>query len=93
MVGETTNLAFEDCPYLVLSAPEGAVRLRRAYEGQLQNGADVDFLLPDALRDRVEWIKLAGVGAAIIGRSGEGWFEPFLALRALRRKAESLGVT
>lgn len=59
----------------------------------MQNGASVDFLLPEQLRARFDWFKTDGIGAATLGRESEGWFEPLPALLALRRKAESLGVT
>lgn len=91
--GEDIDIAFEDCPYLLLSASEGVSRMRKAHEHQLQNGANVDFLLPSDLRGRINWLKTDGIGAATLGRNYEGWFEPMPALRALRRKAESFGVT
>ncbi|ALG12176.1 FAD-dependent oxidoreductase [Kibdelosporangium phytohabitans] len=37
---EEVDIAFEDCPYLTLCAPDGVARLRGAYERQLRNGAD-----------------------------------------------------
>jgi FAD-dependent oxidoreductase domain-containing protein 1 len=91
--GEEIDISFEDCPYLVLSAPEGVSRMRKAHGHQLQNGANVDFLLPNDLREHIDWLKTDGIGAATLGRNYEGWFEPMPALRSLRRKAESLGVT
>jgi len=90
--GEIVDLRLEACPYLVLSAPEGVPRMRTAHQQQLANGADVDLLLLPRDSERVQWLKTQGLGAATLGRSGEGWLEPMLALQALRRKSESLGV-
>ena len=89
---ESTDVKFEECPYLVLSAPEGLSRMRSAHQRQLENGAEVDLLLSAQDFERVKWLKTDGLGAATLGRTGEGWLEPLPALQALRRKAESLGV-
>lgn len=91
--GEEIDISFEDCPYLVLSGPEGVSRMQAAHEQQLANRADVDFLFSGDLDARVDWLKTEGIGAATLGRSGEGWFDPMSGLLALRRKAEALGVT
>ncbi len=90
--GEVVDLRFEDCPYLVLAAPEGRARMQAAHERQRDSGADVDLLLSAQDFERVKWLKPDGIGAATLGRSGEGWLEPLPALQALRRRSESLGV-
>lgn len=90
--GEAVDLRFVDCPYLVLAAPDGVERLASAHERQLAAGARVQFLKTDQLARKVPWIKPEGIGAACLGLEGEGWFDSMLALRALRRKAEALGV-
>lgn len=91
--GELVDLQFEDCPYLILSAPEGMSRMQAAHERQLGNGADVDLLISPQDFKRVPWLRTEGIGVATLGQSGEGWLEPRLALDALRRKSESMGVT
>ncbi|MEZ2299364.1 NAD(P)/FAD-dependent oxidoreductase [Variovorax sp. RCC_210] len=89
---EFTDVKFEHCPYLVLSAPEGLSRMRLAHQRQLDNGGEIDLLVSAQEFERVKWLKTDGLGAATLGRTGEGWLEPLPALQALRRKAESLGV-
>jgi FAD-dependent oxidoreductase domain-containing protein 1 len=91
--GEPADIAFECCPYLVLSGPDGVERMREAHRRQQDNGADVQFLEPAELAQRVRWLKLDGLGGATLGRASEGWMDPLAALAALRRKASSLGVT
>ncbi len=91
--GEPVDLDFEDCPYLVLAAPEGVSRLREAHVQQVKHGAQVAFLTVEALTERLAWLRPNGIGAGTLGEGGEGWFDPGRALAALRRKATSLGVT
>ncbi|AFZ67225.1 NAD(P)/FAD-dependent oxidoreductase [Deinococcus peraridilitoris] len=91
--GESVDIGFVERPYLVLAAPAGVARLREAHARQIQAGADIAFLEPEVLAERVPWLKVDGIGAACLGQGGEGWFEPLTALSALRRKTESLGVT
>lgn len=91
--GDATDIAFEYCPYLVLTGPDGVDRMREAHRRQQDNGADVEFLGPDELSQRVPWLKPDGLGGATLGRAYEGWMDPVAALAALRRKASSLGVT
>jgi FAD-dependent oxidoreductase domain-containing protein 1 len=91
--GEGADIGFERCPYLVLSGPDGVDRMREAHRRQQDNGADVQFLEPVELAQRVPWLKLDGLGAATLGRAYEGWMDPLAALAALRRKVSSLGVT
>jgi FAD-dependent oxidoreductase domain-containing protein 1 len=91
--GEPVDLNFEDCPYLVLAAPEGVSRLRNAQVQQVKHGAQVSFLTVEALVEHLPWLRPDGIGAGTLGAGGEGWFDPRRALAALRRKATSLGVT
>lgn len=91
--GESIDIGFVERPYLVLAAPGGTARLREAHARQIEAGADIAFLDPEALARRVPWLNLDGIGAACLGQGGEGWFEPLAALGALRRKTEALGVT
>ncbi|AWN21989.1 FAD-dependent oxidoreductase [Deinococcus irradiatisoli] len=91
--GEPVDLDFEDCPYLVLAAPEGISRLRDAQAQQVKHGARVAFLSVEALVERLAWLRPDGIGAGTLGEGGEGWFDPKLGLAALRRKVTSLGVT
>lgn len=91
--GETVDIGFQTCPYLMLCAPEGEARMEAAFRHQREHGARVDLLRPDAFGARLPWLRPEGLGAATLGLGDEGWFEPLVALRALRRKAQALGVT
>lgn len=91
--GECVSIGFESCPYLILSGPSGKTRMEKAHQTQIDSGASVRYLLPDELEKRFNWLKIDGIGCATLGTGQEGWIEPRQALFALRRKAESLGVT
>jgi FAD-dependent oxidoreductase domain-containing protein 1 len=90
--GESPDIGFVERGYLVLATPEGAPRLREAHARQVANGADILFLEPSDLERRLPWLKLDEIGAACLGQSGEGWFDPNALLAATRRRAEHLGV-
>jgi glycine/D-amino acid oxidase-like deaminating enzyme len=79
--------------YLYLATATGAQGLARNVA--LQRGLDVAVELLDrgALADRYPWLALDGIEAGACTSSGEGWFDPAGVLWALRRKAQSLGVT
>lgn len=70
--GEPVDLQFEDCPYLILSAPEGLSRMQVAHQRQLANGADVDLLVSPQDYKRIPWLKTEGIGAATLGQAEKG---------------------
>jgi FAD-dependent oxidoreductase domain-containing protein 1 len=85
------DIQFTDRSYLVLALPSGVEKLQLISELQRSLGADVQFMLPDEIRQRFPWFKTEQVGAGCLGLSGEGWFDALTALKAIRTKAESLG--
>jgi sarcosine oxidase len=66
--------------------------LRANHEMQKAHGVDVALLGPGELAARFAWMNTDGVAGGSLGLSGEGWFDGWSLLRALRRKAASLGV-
>jgi len=79
--------------YLFLATPEGVPVLEANHQTQRQCGADVQLLCPDELAARFPWMSFDGVDQGSIGNSGEGWFDPYMLLQALRKKALDQGVT
>lgn len=77
--------------YLYLAGPAGAVAMREAHDIQRSEGADVELLEPSALLDRFPWLSVEGVALGSLGLHGEGWFDGYGLMRALRRKAQSIG--
>jgi len=78
-------------PYLRLAAAPATDVLRRHCELQRSLGAGSTWLEPDDLAGRFPWMSLDGVAAAILGGWGEGLFDPYSLLQALRRKSQALG--
>src|ERR671929_65632 len=58
---------------------------------QREHGADVALLDPAALAERFPWLSTEGLAGASLGLSGEGWFDGYALLRALRAKALAQG--
>jgi FAD-dependent oxidoreductase domain-containing protein 1 len=79
--------------YLYLATPAGEPVLREIHEVQRAEGVEVALLTPDELAGRFPWLSVEGVALGSLGLAGEGWFDGYGVMRALRRKAQSLGVT
>ncbi len=77
--------------YLFLVPPSGRAVLERVHAIQRGEGVDVALLDPAALTQRFPWLAPDGIDAASLGLSGEGWFDGYGLMQALRRKARSLG--
>lgn len=88
---DAVDVGLTERGYLYLATPEGAATLREVHAVQLAEGADVALLPPDALAVRFPWLALDGVALGSLGLSGEGWFDGFGLLQALRDRARRLG--
>ncbi len=77
--------------YLYCAAAPGAPVLRANHTVQSAEGADIVLLAPDALRARFPWIAADDLALAAFGASGEGWYDGWGLLQAMRAKARSLG--
>ncbi len=75
-----------------LATQAGEATLRENHALQKQHGADVALLSPQQLAERFPWLALKDVVLGSLGLSGEGWFDGYLLLAALRKKAQSQGV-
>ncbi|XP_069804455.1 FAD-dependent oxidoreductase domain-containing protein 1 isoform X2 [Dendropsophus ebraccatus] len=86
------DVQFNPSGYLFLSSEKGAQILEENYRVQREQGAKVSLLSPDQLKKKFPWINTQDVALASYGLENEGWFDPWLLLSALRRKALSMGV-
>jgi len=77
--------------YLYLVPPEGVPELETVHAIQMAEGAEIALLDRDALVTRYPWMGLGGVGCGSLGLAGEGWFDGFGLLQALRRRALARG--
>ena len=85
------ELGFVEAGYLYLVGSDGAASLTRLNAAQLDAGADVRLLDPDALRARWPWLALDGVVLGSWGARGEGWFDGPALHQRLRREAQAQG--
>lgn len=92
--GNRPELGLVEPGYLYLAATDdGAGTLRRNHRLQVEHGADIGLLTPDALRARFPWLTVDDLALGALGTSGEGWFDGYSLLQAFRGKARSLGAT
>jgi glycine/D-amino acid oxidase-like deaminating enzyme len=77
--------------YLYLATPAGEATLRANHALQRAHGADVALLPPPALAARFGWLSTDGIALGALGLSGEGWFDGYALLQALRTQARSQG--
>jgi len=89
--GERPDVGLREQGYLFLASQAGATVLIENHRLQTSMGADVVLLEPDALRAHYPWLSTGGVALGSLGLTGEGWFDGYGLLQALRRKARSRG--
>ena len=77
--------------YLYLATPAGEGVLRANHAVQRAAGADVALLSPEALRARFAWLATEDIALGSLGLSGEGWFDGYSLLQALRAQARAQG--
>ncbi|WP_440108288.1 NAD(P)/FAD-dependent oxidoreductase [Acidovorax sp. BL-A-41-H1] len=90
--GDVPDIGLHEGGYLYLATPTGEATLCENHALQRQHGADVALLGPAQLAERFPWLALQDVALGSLGLSGEGWFDGYLLLTALRKKAQSQGV-
>jgi len=88
---EPVDVGLEERGYLYLAPTGGAATLREVHAVQEAEGAQVALLSRDDLAARFPWMSLDGVEAGALGLAGEGWFDGFGLLQALRRQALARG--
>jgi glycine/D-amino acid oxidase-like deaminating enzyme len=91
--GDAPSASFREGGYLYLASEAGRDVLEANHALQRSEGVDVALLDPAALQARFPWLSTDGVVLGSLGQSGEGWFDGYGLLQALRRKAKALGVT
>ncbi|MDH3230613.1 MAG: FAD-binding oxidoreductase [Alphaproteobacteria bacterium] len=90
--GERPDVGLVERGYLFLASAAGLGILHANHAIQTAHGADVALLAHDALAARFPWMSLDDIAAGSLGLSGEGWFDGWSLMQALRRKAIALGV-
>jgi glycine/D-amino acid oxidase-like deaminating enzyme len=90
--GDQPDISLREGGYLFLATPEGADVLAENHRLQISMGADIVHLDLAGLAAKFPWLSTDGIAAGCWGRTGEGWFDGYGLMQALRRKAVSLGV-
>lgn len=89
--GERPEVGLRETGYLYLATPAGLPALEANHAVQRRHGADVALLSPEALRERFPWLRVDDLAGGSLGLSGEGSFDGYALLRALRAKAIAQG--
>lgn len=90
---EEVDVQFQEKGYLFLASTEkGAEIMKRNNEVQVGEGADVKLLNAKELQSKFPWLNTKDIILGSYGESGEGWFDPWILLRGLKRKCQSIGV-
>jgi FAD-dependent oxidoreductase domain-containing protein 1 len=88
---ERPDLGLREAGYLYCATAAGAAVLAENHVLQQALGADILLMGPEALAARFPWLRTDDLACATWGRSGEGWFDGWSLLQALRAKARALG--
>jgi FAD-dependent oxidoreductase domain-containing protein 1 len=86
------DVGLQESTYLLLSSAAGVPALTRNIEVQRSCGVSAHLYDATALASRYPWINAADLAAAADTRHGEGWFDGYALLRALRLASERRGV-
>jgi glycine/D-amino acid oxidase-like deaminating enzyme len=89
--GDRPDVGLREGGYLYLATQAGAPILAQNQALQTAEGADIALMDAAALGERFPWLRTDDLACGTFGRSGEGWFDGWGLLQALRRKARALG--
>ncbi len=85
------GLEIREGGYLYLASPATRDILEANHVIQVAEGADIVLLTPAELAARYPWLSIDGLALGSLGRSGEGWFDGYGLVQALRARARELG--
>jgi FAD-dependent oxidoreductase domain-containing protein 1 len=89
--GERPEIGLKEGGYLYVAGSAGASILAENQALQQMEGADIALLDAPGLARRFPWLRTDDLACGTFGVSGEGWFDGWGLLQALRRKARALG--
>lgn len=89
--GEAPSIDLHEGGYLFLATRAGETILRENHALQTSLGAQIRYLPRDELQATFPWLNTEDLVAGTYGVSGEGWFDGYGLVQALRKKAQSLG--
>ncbi|KAK7496987.1 hypothetical protein BaRGS_00011723 [Batillaria attramentaria] len=86
------DVQYNNQGYLFLATSRSAPLLEKNVQLQRKMGAKIDLMSKEQLGAKFPWLNTAGVEVGSYGLEGEGWFDPWLLVKALKQKNISLGV-
>ncbi|XP_023246545.1 FAD-dependent oxidoreductase domain-containing protein 1 [Copidosoma floridanum] len=86
------DLQFHPYGYLSLATEETAEILQNNSALQRSLGAKNVLLSANQLKSKFPWLNVENIELGCLGLEKEGWFDPWMLLCSLKRKAYSLGV-
>ncbi|MGF6753440.1 NAD(P)/FAD-dependent oxidoreductase [Paraburkholderia sp. GAS42] len=89
--GAKPSIDLHEGGYLFLATRAGVGTLRENHALQQSLGANISLLDRDALQTRFPWLNTDDLAAGAYGETGEGWFDGYGLVQALRKKAQALG--
>lgn len=89
--GQARDFSLHEGGYLYLAQSHQEETLRRVYEIQRAQGADIALLDRGALRHRFPWLHVDDIALGSLGLTGEGWFDGPALHQAFLAKAVSQG--
>ncbi|MCC8397469.1 FAD-binding oxidoreductase [Paraburkholderia sp. MMS20-SJTR3] len=89
--GTQPSIDLHEGGYLFLATPAGEATLRENHALQRSLGADISLLDRAGLQTRFPWLNTDDLVAGAYGETGEGWFDGYGLVQALRKKAQALG--
>ena len=85
------DIGLREPGYLILGTPEQQTAVEAKHTVQRSEGAAVELLTADTLRERYPELNTDGLGVGSLGTAGEGWFDGPGLHQAYRRKARAQG--
>ncbi|KAL8611526.1 hypothetical protein ACOMHN_014581 [Nucella lapillus] len=86
------DVQFNHQGYLFLATSRSAPVLEKNVQMQRKLGAKIELLNKEHLAAKFPWLNTTGIEVGSHGLEGEGWFDPWLLVKALKQKNISLGV-
>jgi len=90
-IRDKLGLDIRESGYLYLASSTTRHILEANHEIQVAEGADIVLLTQPELAARYPWLSTDGIALGSLGRSGEGWFDGYGLVQALRARARELG--
>jgi len=91
VAGDRPSISLVEGGYLFLATEAGLGVLGENHALQASLGADIVLFSPDEIFERFPYLELDDIAAGSFGATGEGWFDGWGLMQALRGKARSLG--